>query len=104
MMMLSKMLMRVMMMMMMMRVRVMIWTLTIMVIFQGYAKYELPPNIPIQVSIGVDITDIPKVTMIIIFVIPINISVKAPLLTFAIIIIFPFWQAFKKENHDHQSP
>ena len=33
-------------------------------ICQGYAKYELPPNTPIQVSIGVDITDIPKVNPI----------------------------------------
>ena len=47
----------------------MIWTLSIVMICQGYAKYELPPNIPIHVSIGIDITDIPKVTTIIIFII-----------------------------------
>ena len=30
---------------------------------KGYAKYELPPNTPIQVGIGIDITDIPKVRL-----------------------------------------
>ena len=35
----------------------------ILMIFKGYAKYELPPNTPIQVGIGIDITDIPKVRL-----------------------------------------
>ena len=30
---------------------------------KDYAKYELPPNTPIQVGIGIDITDIPKVRL-----------------------------------------
>ena len=31
--------------------------------YKDYAKYELPPNTPIQVGIGIDITDIPKVRL-----------------------------------------
>ena len=50
--------------------------LAMVMICQGYAKYELPPNTPIQVSIGVDITDIPKVAIVIIFIISISISTK----------------------------
>ena len=30
---------------------------------QEYVKFELPPNQPITVSIGVDVKDIPKVSL-----------------------------------------